>query len=95
MNRVLALFYFYVAMCWHEWEQFLAMVIKAAINQADYARIPHVKGLKGERRCCRGFVPRGRSRYRAVLNNKVFLPGQSVCKGPLLSARPICTVGTW
>jgi hypothetical protein len=64
MNRVLALFCLYAFMWWCEWEKVFAMAIKAAKKSANYARIPQKKGLKGERRCRRGYMPRGRSKYR-------------------------------
>jgi hypothetical protein len=75
MNRVLALSCFYAAMWRHEWERFFAMAIKAAKKSADHARVLQKKGLKGERRCRRGCMPRGRSKRRKkdfILQNDNF-----------------------
>jgi len=57
---ILALFYFYVAMMWREWERLLSTVIKAAKKKSavlDRACLGPV-GKWRERRCSRGFLPR-------------------------------------
>jgi hypothetical protein len=59
---ILALFFSYAGMYWRYWEKIIAIVTKAEFKQAtnhSHRSYPK-KTLKGERRCYRGPVPRGR-----------------------------------
>jgi hypothetical protein len=58
---ILALFFYYVGMCWHEWERLLAIVIKEKYKKANKRWSCPWEVKKRERRCNRGIMPRGRS----------------------------------
>jgi hypothetical protein len=94
---IFSLFLYYAGMYWHEIERLLAIVIKAKSQKAaNNRRWSCPWTLKGERRCNRGSVPRGRhdkpgkaSVYKqAILQNiKKFCRVEEIRNGRILSAR--------
>jgi hypothetical protein len=83
---IFSLFLYYTGMYWHEMEWLLAIAIKAKSQKAANNKrwsYPHWT-LKGERRCNRGTVPRGRhekpgkaSVYKqTILQKHKILPGR-------------------
>jgi hypothetical protein len=61
-GAIFYLFLYYAGMFWHEFERMLSILIKAKYQEAANNKrwsYPH-RTLKGERRCCRGTILRGR-----------------------------------